>query len=88
MPRYANNDSHGSTQVADFCTKTGNGSSTFDLCRRCGLDAEGEPLAAYNLSPYNGEPAGVLTNVEWHPDYDENDYVCECCGKPLTARDD
>lgn len=88
MPRFENTDPAGSTAIRDACRESGNGSSTFDLCHDCGQAGDGEPLSALDLTPYNGEPAGVLADVGDHPPYAECDYACDCCGAPLTADDD
>ena len=65
--------------VSAWSEKTGNGSSTFDLCKAHAeqLDENPHRFDAI-LQPYNGDPPGEDgrgDNVE-HPDYDECDYRC------------
>lgn len=87
MPRFENTDLPGHSEIHDACTASGNGSSTFDLCAACARGAEGVTLADFDLAPYNGEPAGILTNTYCHPPYSDSEYCCNCCGDDLTDDD-
>jgi hypothetical protein len=67
------------TNVSEWCEKTGNGSSTVDLCKAHAkqLDRDSHRFDEY-LFPYNGDPVGEGGwggNVE-HPNYDDDDYRC------------
>ena len=66
----------------------GEGTSTFDVCSSCASVLAKRPHAFdKKLKPYQyGEPSGDLGrggDVE-HPPYEETDYECAVCGKPLT----
>ena len=89
MPRMENTDRNGSTEIRDFCNATGEGSSTFDLCKRCAAKYLYMPLSAARLIPYNGDPAGILGNdgVD-HPEYRGEDYECAVCMAPLGWKDE
>jgi len=85
MPRVANSGSN----VDEWCNRSGNGSSTHDLCKWCAGTLERNPHGL-DLRPYNGDPVGTegwSGDVD-HPEYAECDYTCEVCGKKLTSRDD
>lgn len=90
MPRVENMGE----AVDEWCNRTGNGSSTWDVCITCyeELDLEnGTDLVNDKLEPYNGDPDGEMRggNVE-HPDFGDDlcsDYRCMVCGKPLTEED-
>ena len=87
MPRIDNCGKN----VADYCEKTGEGSSTFDVCNECASELHHFPHAFDEfLPPYNGDPLGdegYFAGCE-HPPYDECDYTCEICEAKLTAEDD
>jgi hypothetical protein len=72
--------------------RTGNGSSGFDLCKRCARKFNGKPIKESGLEPYNGEPSlahYILSVSEGeHPSYDDEDYTCACCRKVLRDRED
>jgi len=63
-----------------------------DLCAKCAEWYDFEDLAM----KYQNIPAQVLQEAidelkyggEEHPPYDDCDYVCDSCEKPLTSRDD
>lgn len=87
MPRIENIGDN----VTEYCERTGEGSSTFDICTGCASHLETDPHV-YDaiLSPYNGDPEGDGGYDEGcvHPDYDDEDYICEICYKALTSIDD
>lgn len=73
--------------VHAWCERTGNGSSTYNLCRDCHDELTVNPHAfPAVLRPYNGDPVGVDGwggDVE-HPPYGEfEDDRCACCGALL-----
>ncbi len=87
MPRIENTGAN----VSSHCEETGEGSSTFDICTGCTPHLEADPHV-YDavLTPYNGDPQGdegYQTGCV-HPEYAEEDYLCEICLKPLTSTDD
>ena len=85
MPRLENSG----TAVNDFCERTGEGSSTFDLCKGCAAYYRGNTTAGAGLKLYHqGEPNGTLEGDVEHPDYDDLDYKCEICDHLLTDRHD
>jgi hypothetical protein len=49
-----------------------------DYCRKCWPIAK-EKYAGSSLAEITGDD---------HPPYEDTDYICEKCGKPLTAKDD
>lgn len=65
--------------VSAWNERTGNGSSTHDLCTSCARQLERDPYCYDGiLFPYNGDPVGEDGwggDVE-HPNYDECDYRC------------
>lgn len=74
--------------VDAYCQRTGNGSSTYDLCRPCASKLHRQPhifdrvLRAYNP----GEPCGSSGwggDVE-RPPYDDMPYQCKVCRRPLV----
>jgi len=90
VPRIENVGSN----VDEYCEKSGEGSSTFDICSECN-----ETLLGYNtlvfrgdkdFAPYNGDPVGFDGHETWidHPPYEECGYTCTHCHTPLTAKDD
>ena len=83
MPRIENLGPN----VDEYC-KTGNGSSTHDICAECAKDFE-EPAHHEKLQPYNGDPQGTIgwAGDVWHPPYSEEDYKCAICDAPLTDED-
>ena len=84
MPRLENTG----ILVDKYYEKTGGATSTFDLCCECTSKYKGSALVALPLAPYySHEPLGILEGEVDHPDYDEVNYKCELCGKPLTSRD-
>lgn len=89
MPRVENCGEN----VGDWCEETGEGSSTYDVCRSCAADLSKNPHRYDNkLKPYGwaGEPAGTdgwANDGCEHPDYADEDYHCAVCDKRLTARD-
>lgn len=87
MPRIENIGDN----VSEYCERTGEGSSTFDICTDCASHLETDPHV-YDaiLSPYNGDPEGDEGYEAGcvHPDYDEEGYLCTFCYKPLTSIDD
>jgi hypothetical protein len=55
-----------------------------DYCARCYADADEEAIA----EEY-GVPVEAVDKIgDEHPPYDDTDYTCTECGKPLTAKDD
>lgn len=86
MPRCDNDGEN----VNEFCDRTGEGSSTFDLCKDCGEELENDPMAFVDdLKPYNGDPVGDAGHGFGadHPPYEGEEYQCEVCDKRLTAKD-
>lgn len=88
MPRVENMGEN----VTEWCEKTGDGSSTFNLCTDCHDVLEDDPHAFdKKLKPYgDGEPEGDegRGGDASHPSYDEDDYTCDVCGCKLTSDDD
>lgn len=86
MPRIENLGSN----VSAWCNRTGNGSSTHDVCVRCYGRVEANPHAFdAQLDRYNGDPLGT---EGWggdvaHPPYEDEDYTCAVCDRPLGERD-
>lgn len=86
MPRIENNGD----SVSEWCERTGNGSSTHDVCKPCYNRLEKNPhLFDSKLDRYNGDPLG---EEGWggdvcHPPYEGEDYSCEICKRKLTERD-
>lgn len=84
MPRYENTGSN----VSDWCTETGEGSTTHDICAECAVDFERDSLAdeGDKLELFGrGEPRGYggwVGDVE-HPHYDWTEYHCAICGREL-----
>ena len=84
MPRLENTGD----AVSAWSEKSGEGSSTFDLCQDCAEEHEGTTLAEAGLKPYHtGEPSGTLEGEVDHPSYSDDSYVCACCEADLTADD-
>lgn len=89
MPRVAN----AGPSVDLFCEKTGNGSSTHDVCADCLLDyGNGGIIPPMpELEPYNGDPGGEIGWQEGvdHPPYEDEHppYRCAICYKDLTKED-
>ena len=84
MPRIENTGKN----VTEYCQKTGNGSSTADLCNACYRKVDANPHA-FDLDRYNGDPKG---DQGWwgeieHPSYSGDDYRCGVCDKKLTYKD-
>lgn len=87
MPRIENIGDN----VSKYCEETGEGSSTFDICSCCAEILDIDPHAYdAELEPYNGDPRGDDGYEAGcvHPEYDEEDYICEICQEPLTSADD
>lgn len=86
MPRYENSGPAVLTWYNDG--KSGSGSSTFDLCRKCGKKHDGKPLPA-NMDPYHiGEPKGILSESDSPlvDEYDFDGYVCDTCGVAISPK--
>lgn len=72
------------------CQKTGDGSSTHDVCADCAQGfSEHFPTLEPALEPGNGDPQG---DAGWqlgadHPPYSDCDYSCELCHVKLTDDD-
>lgn len=88
MPRVENLGEN----VDEYCKRTGNGSTTHDLCTKCIKQLERDPhVFDDQLTPENhGEPIGVdgWNGSVDHPDYDGSGYLCAICGKELGDKDD
>lgn len=90
MPRLANDGAAVNEWYRLEGERTGNGSSTYDLCTECADDPE---TALESLEPYNGDPKGdELTDGAPAPcyetEYEEgNGYPCEVCGVILRKCD-
>lgn len=88
MPRVEN---CGTNVDAWHAGAGGNGSSTYDVCRKCVVDLRSDPNAHNDkLKPYNDDPQGVdgwRPGVD-HPDYTLDDYSCAVCGCKLNEHDD
>ena len=86
MPRIENMGKN----VEEWCEKTGNGSSTHDLCFPCSQRLEKNPhLFDKKLDTYNGDPVG---EDGWggevsHPPYEEMYYDCAVCNRRLDEND-
>jgi hypothetical protein len=75
-------------EVNEYCERTGEGSSTFDLCSRRGPKMDGAPTPPHWI--YNGDPVGELVDTEeCAPDGygGDEDYHCQSCDKKLTDKD-
>ena len=87
MPRIENIGKN----VSDWCEESGEGSSTIDICNGCAAHLESDPHVYDGiLSTYKGDPQG---EDGWeagcvHPDYEDENYICEICFEPLTRDDD
>jgi hypothetical protein len=57
------------------------GNYLHDFCKNCYWEALG------GFKDKDGKLPGIITEDDFHPDYDECDYNCEDCGKPLTNDD-
>ncbi len=91
MPRMAivGVDPESEKALGDYCEKSGNGASTFDLCKACAKEHEKTGELPPDCTPYNGEPEGKYElegDVE-HPPFEDEEYLCECCSKWLTEED-
>lgn len=83
MPRMAND---GPEVSLWYESARSEGSSTFDLCKRCAKRYAGQPLPR-GCEPYHaGEPRGVLEEMESCPDIEDWDRSCDVCNTRL--RDD
>ena len=84
MPRIANEG----TKVDAWAVKTGEGSSTFDLCIRCFRVHDDKPLPR-KCEPYHtGEPRGIVMQIDGidAEEAELNGYRCEVCNTKLTPR--
>jgi hypothetical protein len=85
MPRVENLGKN----VDEWYEEYEEGTSTHDVCNDCHEELEQDPSCFNNkLTPYNGDPQG---DEGWggdcaRPDYDDEEYDCEVCGKRLTER--
>ncbi len=82
------------TNVDEYCSTSGEGSSTFDVCKKHGEQLQRNPHAFNDiLAPYNHkEPdgdAGRGGDID-HPDYDDDpgNYRCCVCDVVLTDAKD
>jgi len=84
MPRFSNEGD----AVTDWCVRTGEGSSTRDLCVWCAIGMAGEPWPDDEVDR-TGEPVGVHCpgDVEHPPYEDGTDYWCADCACILTDDD-
>lgn len=94
MPRIENAGPSVDAWHASFAAQ-GNGSSTFDVCRRCWQRLQTDPTfrqaeQATRLKPFGPrEPVGeALEEGCFHPPYEEHDQRCACCARPLRDRID
>lgn len=88
MSRFAN----AGPNVSEWSHATGEGSTTFDLCKKCSRVATRNPHAFDDeLEPEGTDEPwgedGLEGGVE-HPPYDELDYTCAVCGHELDERDE
>lgn len=87
MPRVFNSGAN----VDEWCRVTGEGSSTFDICRVCAQRLQINPHHFDNvLTPYGqDEPEGDAgrEGETDHPCYSEENYSCETCGRELSSLD-
>lgn len=82
MPRVENRGAN----VEQWCQRTGNGSSTHDLCRYCADDLDSlQLLPRYHTDEPLGDE-GWGGNIE-HPPYEDDDYICFICDTTLTEED-
>ncbi len=78
--------------VSAWCKKTGEGSTTYDLCVTCHAELLNDPHSLDNdLTPQGpGEPQGedgYGGDVE-HPSYNDTEYNCTICGTVLMDKED
>lgn len=68
--------------------RTGEGTSTWDVCSGCEAVLDGLELPT-DLKPYNGEPEipYLVESGVAHPPYRDGKYQCACCGIELTDED-
>jgi len=77
--------------VGAWSESTGNGSSTWDVCKKC-FQIDPAQLISKLGGPYNGEPSPSTSEPlfchdigEGNPSLYEGETVfCECCDKRLT----
>jgi len=84
MPRFSNEG----PAVTEWCERTGNGSSTRDLCAWCSYGITGAAWPAEDCER-TGEPVGVHDEgAVDHPPYEDGtDYWCADCACVLTDDD-
>jgi len=85
MPRLQNTG----PEIDAYCKANDCPNTFYDLCSDCAQDGHGELLADLDqeYTEY-GEPLGILGDEFEHPDYDDCEYTCDFCKKPLTGEDD
>ena len=87
MPRVENMGDN----VTEWCTASGEGSSTFDVCKGCAAKLETDPhryddeLAVYG--PHEPDGTDGRGGDCSAPDYDDEEYNCAVCDRRLTGRD-
>lgn len=58
-----------------------------DFCKRC-FPSEATAKKKYgNMGDAPDNRGNAYSYDEDHPDYDDTDYDCEKCNKPLTSKD-
>jgi hypothetical protein len=84
MPRVQNIGSN----VDQSCKESGNGSSTYDICRYCHQKLKKDPNGFNDqLTPYNGDPQGTDgwgDAYHYGGSYEDDGYECAICARPLT----
>ena len=80
-------------KATEWNAETDQGTTCWDLCKRCGVKAQGKPAADLNFSVSTyGEPLDTVSEGEFAMDYKESaasGFVCECeiCGRVLRTSD-
>lgn len=84
MPRISFNHA----DIDAWYEKEDEGTSTFDVCTDCFTDGDTAETLGLTDKGYNGDPipadADAEETGEDHPEIEETDYTCDCCGRRLT----
>ena len=57
--------------------------NNYDYCQKCYAHLRSEDIAESE-----GVDEDAVCMEQDHPDYEDDDYTCDCCHKRLTRRDD
>ena len=64
-------------------------SDPIDLCKKCFPDSEDEAFEEYGNLGDGPDDRGNCFGYDCdHPDYEDTDYCCDKCGRPLSDKDD